>query len=530
MDFAALTLKEAAELLPPPDESLKANLAFYRGDHWQDGRAWVGPILSSTHKLYTEIVAEIKREMVSRNVIAELVARHVAGVVGREPAWSLTLRRPLGPGEQPGAEEQRLIGEAEALLVSWWDGAQGVADGKLVGVHKVIQQAVATLLLGGRSPLRLFIPPGDLNERGQVPRGTPAASLQRLFVHQPDLAQATIYVDGTTLRPLGVYLYRAGPEQRAELCYTDTTETVIRLAVAGDEPPPFAPVRLPLSGQLTMYEMHRALLIGEQLRQLQKSLNLALTMRQRNIVTAGFLEATYFNTQLPGEEKPDPTTGQLRFIPDRVYLGPGARNFFSGLVTPMADGSQQLATPSVVYREPAPVEVFNATETAIYSAMLSEAQQLHAVLSGDAGLSGESRKQALADFKQSLLLTKPQVEAALRWLLETALALAAVFSGQPGRYAGLRVQANCHLEVGPLTADEQRLIGELVDKNLYSKETGRGLLGVEDTDAEAARVAGEQQAEAEQQQTTLASAVLTASRQVDSGAASAGLEQPHPAA
>jgi len=92
------------------------------------------------------------------------------------------------------------------------------------------------------------------------------------------------------------------------------------------------------------------------------------------------------------------------------------------------------------------------------------------------------------------------------------------------------VQANCHLEVGPLTADEQRLIGELVDKNLYSKETGRGLLGVEDTDAEAARVAGEQQAEAEQQQTTLASAVLTASRQVDSGAASAGLEQPHPAA
>ena len=523
MDFAAIDFDQARKMLPKMDERLKANLAFYHGDHWQEGAAWVGPILSANHKLYAEIVAEIKREMVSRGVIAEIVSRHVAGVVGQEPAWTLTLRRALQPGEEPNDAEIQLINEAESALTSWWDALQGISDEEqLVNIQTVIQLTTAMLLLGGRSTLRLLVPPGQLDQQGRVPRGTLEESLRRIFLHQPRFDQAARSIDPATMQPITVCAYTVGETEYVELCYTDGENTVIRLVTAGDEQT-YEPARLPLGGRLTIHELRRReVLVTEQIRQQQKSLNLAVTMRQRNIVTAGFLEATYFNTQLPGEDKPDPTTGQLKFVPDRVYLGPGARNFFAGVTTQDADGSEQIANPSVVYREPAPVEVFNSTEMAVYRAMLAEAHQLHALLSGDAASSGESRKQAMADFEESLLLTKPQVEAAVRWLLETALAMAAVFSGQPGRYAGLRVQVNCHLRVGPLSEGEQKLVGELADKKLLSKETARGRLGIEDPDAEAARVASEQQDE----QVLLSTALLNAQQQLDGGAASNGLETP----
>jgi len=524
MDFATIDFDQARKMLPKMDDRLKANLAFYHGDHWQEGMAWVGPILSANHKLYAEIVAEIKREMVSRGVIAEIVSRHVAGVVGQEPAWTLTLRRALQPGEEPSLAERQLIDEAESALTSWWDSLQGISDEnqQLVNIHTIIQEATAGLLLGGRATLRLLVPPGQLDSQGRVPRGALEESLRRIFLHQPGFDQAVRAIDQSTMQPIAVCAYMVGKTEYVELGYTEGDNTVIRLVTAGDETT-YEPARLPLGGRLTMHELRRReVLITEQLRQQQKSLNLAVTMRQRNIVTAGFLEATYFNTQLPGEEKPDPTTGQLKFVPDRVYLGPGARNFFAGITTQDADGSEKIANPSVVYHEPAPVEVFNATEMAVYRAMLAEAHQLHALLSGDAASSGESRKQAMADFEESLLLTKPQVEAAVRWLLETALAMAAVFSGQPGRYAGLRVQANCHLRVGPLSEGEQKLVGELADKKLLSKETARTRLGIEDPDAEAARVASEQQDE----QVLLSTALLNAQQQLDGGAASNGLETP----
>lgn len=523
MDFATIDFDQARKMLPKMDERLKANLAFYHGDHWQEGAAWVGPILSANHKLYAEIVAEIKREMVSRGVIAEIVSRHVAGVVGQEPAWTLTLRRALQPGEEPSQAERQLINEAESALTNWWDALQGISDEEqLVNIHTVIQLSTAMLLLGGRATLRLLVPPGQLDPQGRVPRGTLEESLRRIFLHQPRIDQAARSIYPATMQPIAVCAYMVGKTEYMELCYTEGDSTVIRLVTAGDEIT-YEPARLPLGGRLTMHELRRReVLVTEQLRQQQKSLNLAVTMRQRNIVTAGFLEATYFNTQLPGEEKPDPTTGQLKFVPDRVYLGPGARNFFAGITTQDADGSEKIANPSVVYHEPAPVDVFNATEMAVYRAMLAEAHQLHALLSGDAASSGESRKQAMADFEESLLLTKPQVEAAVRWLLETALAMAAVFSGQPGRYAGLRVQAKCHLRVGPLSEGEQKLVGELADKKLLSKETARTRLGIEDPDAEAARVDSEQQSE----QMLLSTALLNAQQRLDGGAASTGLETP----
>jgi hypothetical protein len=240
---------------------------------------------------------------------------------------------------------------------------------------------------------------------------------------------------------------------------------------------------------------------------LQKLLNLALTMLARNVVLGGFLERVLINAQLPGEFRTDPHTGKQVFVPHPLDFGAGSVNALVG-VEIRDEGTGELkgyANPDVVYRDPVPVATFADTRDIAYWAILEECQQAHALLSGQAAPSGESRRQALADFLSSLKLTAPQVERAVRWLLETALHLGAHFAGQGGRYLGLRVVASCRLDTGPLSADEAKQVIDLVDARLLSRETGMARVGVDDSDAEAQRIQAEQEASASLGQTVISS-------------------------
>lgn len=113
-------------------------------------------------------------------------------------------------------------------------------------------------------------------------------------------------------------------------------------------------------------------------------------------------------------------------------------------------------------------------------------------MSGDGSASAVSRVQARADYLNSLLLTKTELDAALRWLLETALAMASYFAGLPGRYSDLRIFASCKVDTGPLTPEERRVIIEEYQAGQRSRESTMYLLGVEDVDAEIARIEAEE--------------------------------------
>jgi hypothetical protein len=130
---------------------------------------------------------------------------------------------------------------------------------------------------------------------------------------------------------------------------------------------------------------------------------------------------------------------------------------------------------------------------------------LHSLISGDAGASGVSRQQATGDFLASMGDTASEVERVVRWLLETALHLAAHFAGQPGRYLDLRATAVCTLSAGPLTSEDVTQVVTLVEADLLSRETGMGRVGVDDTDAEAGRIQAEREQRATVGQVALAS-------------------------
>jgi hypothetical protein len=158
--FAGWTLREAdARLAAVVSAHLKTNRLFVDGDHWQQGQGWIGPSPQPGQDGFDETLRELQRSFTSRNAIGETTERHAQALLGREPAFGLTVRRALAEGEEATAQEQAKIDEAEAALTAWWD---------VRGIAGTLAEATRTVLWAadpdghGRAPLRLYVPRGFL--------------------------------------------------------------------------------------------------------------------------------------------------------------------------------------------------------------------------------------------------------------------------------------------------------------------------------------------------------------------------------
>jgi len=512
--FEALTLKNTADLVAAlaPDAGDKEALDFYSGAMWRDGDAWLGQKPPASSPEYLAQLAAIEAAQVGENIVGEVIHRHRAGVLGREPRWGFVPRRALGDGDEPTADEAALIAEAEAALTEWWDRRKPLAT---------LQTALPTALLARRAPLRLLVPAGLRDANGNVVVKAAAgesplvAALDYLYIETPDAALAGVFTDDATRREAGVFTYTAYPaavpglpptgsgEDRAQVAYVDDNRQTIIVTLGKDgvveESPPYA-----LGGRLPLYDLTREALITPQVRQGQKAINLTLTQMIRNVNLAGSLERIFVNLAPPGRLL-NKATGQpwqqgdaaadRQFAPEPLPVGAGVSAFLRGAELRDKEGNLTgYSNGTVNYRDPVPVDTFTQTRQEFRAAILAQVSQGHVLISGDATASGESRKQARAEFEASLEMTKTALDDAGRWLLETALALAAVFAGQAGRYDGLRCEFAASVDAGPQSAQERQQIVAEYQAGLASKETAMSLLGVDDTAAEMARIDEEQTA------------------------------------
>ncbi|HEX7039603.1 MAG TPA: hypothetical protein VF202_05790, partial [Trueperaceae bacterium] len=427
--------------------------------------------------------------------LREVATRHRDAVVGREPAWSLV------PDRERGLKQ--LTTEAEDALTAWWDAN---------GVLAALQEATLRLLFAEESsrgdepprpavsPLRLFIRSSSVGEDGRVPkRGSLGEALADIGIHACTPANAGVLRDAdgdpiatrysyrdetgamlTELTGTGANLARLGLDVDA------TSDTLI--VILNGNTPVGEPVAYPLGGALLMHEMRREPLITPAAIMQQKLINKAYTMMSRNVDVAGFVERTFLNAQAPGRwlgEDGQPTEpGKGTWTPDPLYVGAGATNHVVGVIEPREDGTYSYASPSVVYRDPVSPTAFTLTIEQAYRAVLEEAKQLHVLLAGDATASGESRKQAMSDYVDSLTTTAAQVQGAIRWLLTTSLRLAAVLINAPGRFDAFRVTASARIRVVQPTSEDQQATLAKYEAGVLSLETTLAELGVEDPTAE----------------------------------------------
>lgn len=477
----------AAQLSTDRAGELDAYRKFADGDHFQDWEGWIGPTPDTSDEDAARVRDEIERGFVSRNVLAEVIGRATNGVLGRNVKYSVTPARELAEGETPTPDEQARINEATALLKEW------VTARKLDQEYDTLCE---NLLIAGIAYQRPFVAPGEVDADGVVPSGDLATSLNRVYVSYPLPGEAVVYTDPRTQQKCSIYLYKemtssrpseladeTGEPDRAELTYLDGDKTIIRIVGGSDDEA--VDYSYPLGKRLLMSDLRRRPLINPQVVSQQKLLNLALTMKERNVILGGFLERVATNAQMDGHYETQ-ADGTKKFVYDPLPVGAGALTTLTGYILTDAEGNESIANPNMLWRDPVPVSTFLDTERSAYHAILSECNQLHYAMSDDATASGTSRETAMAAYLIDLLQTKQQIDLGWSWLLETALTLAAVLSGEADYFADLKVSAEASVDPGPITADMIRVVIDLWREDRLSHKTGLTWIGVSDPEAEIA--------------------------------------------
>lgn len=493
--FDTITYALATRFLAQSQVAKRHVRRFVEGDHWQKGEGWVGPHIPSGAEGYQKVMEEIEKAFTSRNAIAEVIDRHVGGVVGIEPTWGFTVIRPLEEEEQVTTEEETLIDEAEAFLTEWWDKRNA---------HNIIADYVKDLCWAAKSSLRVFVPPGVLEEReddtGQrylvaSATDTEDALMRFMYPEHPAPEDSTVFVDQDTQAWLGVVQYRQHLNwittgvPIVELTYlTQDRKTVIRrLNLRQTEQYEFD-----LGGRLTLWESTQKALVSQQIVQAQRALNLAISMLPRNVVTGGFLERVLLNAQMPGKWILDDQNNRIGFEPAQYVTGPGTTNFVQGTEFKDEAGNTKLSTPSIQWRPPSAVTPVIESADSLYEQILGEAKQVHILIAGFATASGYSREQARADFEGSLKTTAGVVVPAVRWMLETVLAFAEQIAGVPGKYTSqLRAVVTCQISTGPISVQERAQNVAEYEANVLSEDECMSRNGVLDVDAEKQRISSQ---------------------------------------
>jgi hypothetical protein len=142
----------------------------------------------------------------------------------------------------------------------------------------------------------------------------------------------------------------------------------------------------------------------------------------------------------------------------------------------------------VHYKEPSPITTFSDGKLLGYRNCLEEMHQVHALISGDATPSGESRITALADFAIFSLDFKEETDACGEWLAETVLYWASVLMNKPGRFNSLRASFDSKIDLGRLSAEERKQLLDEVEKKVLSRESYMMIVGRSDPATEFAKI------------------------------------------
>lgn len=516
-------------------DEMRESRKMLDGDHWNGGAGFIGEIgVPKSSRYFKSVEKQVEDGFISQNVLDEICERKSAGILGREPLWKF-----LPESQKKSTDAQiKLIEEAEAALVKWWNENE---------MLEKMKDALDIAFPEQRAEFRPFIPSVYTDDNGnidQVDNLTEALEMLKFEVHSSE--SAGVFRDNKTFLPFSVFKTVRDDEAYVDISWTDGdglthfrsfkesdanaflendfgARQLSRLSGANDdsavdylknnfkqiaayldktdeaaaavepEPEPFD-----LKGKLFLYELDlKKPFITKSIKSKQKELNLAFTMKGRNINLAGSRERYFSNTRPPTEKiKVADENAPGGFREERIaaplFVGAGRSTFLQGAFIRDENGKVTgVANPNVSITEPVSVKNFLETIDAAYAAILAEAQQLHVLMNDTATASGKSRREARAEFEKSLKKLKAKVDALGRWILEFALSFAAVMCGRETEFAEFRCDFDSIVDAGMPDKEERTANIEDYKAGVISLETLRSRNGVEDTDSEKTRIESE---------------------------------------
>jgi hypothetical protein len=487
----AFTLSKCLALITHVDRinsGVAQNLAFAAGDHWHNAQNPVAKLVPADIAQRPLVLANIYNDFTPLPLIEEVVQRAVFGLVGREPAFQMTLKRALAEDEEPTPEEQADIEMADAAMGAWWDQRD---------MHEHVQKLTHYLLVTEAAYLNPVLPDELLEPLNTGESGIVATSLEdamnKLYVEAMSPEAAYVYTHPGSRRQVGMVAYQVETEeggsvktvQKIRLTFVnDNGLTVIRTlgenGVEGDD------VEVDAGGELLMAEALGKPFLTEPVRRMQHTINMLNTMLPRNAKYAGFR-----GRHTIGIKPPKDAAGDLA----RPNLGASTFNQWQAVEYQKEDGSKGITPAQLVFEEPVDSAPLRADIAHLVRSLLRAVDQLHTEMSDDATASAVSRIQARAAFAMFLMALRPAIEGALRSFLYGLLILSAHLAGDAAlamRLKALRVSVNIKPYTGPLAPDEISMVILLMEKGLISREMAMVMTGIEDIDAERAKISGQE--------------------------------------
>lgn len=422
---------------------------------------WAGPMLPTSHAEYTRMVDALKSSFTSRNMIAEVCERMVDGILGNEVKWMVD-----------GATDTKMVEEA---LTKWFDKRR---------LNTLLWKFGVQMVALGRSTLRFVIPPRFREKDGSLPSfKTLDEALNAIHVLLPSNFNSSVIVDDYTLDTIGINIYQYMNKNELEITYVDDAGlTVLKImSQEGTEE-----IRLDLGGKLwhIQGQVNKELVTDDMIQQ-QSALNVALTMMQRNTHYAGFTERYGIGINAYNEDG----------TPIKPVTGPGAVNFYQPSayeeVITEADGSTKITSKSLPASygrfEPSSVEAMKVAADTAEAAILSIARQSFVMMNDQQYASGRSREVAAGDFLNIEERIAREIEGVYRDMLEFALNLAGVMMNNQS-FLEARVVAEARVTAFAATTDERRVNLEEYGAKLISREKAMSRAGIDDVDAELARL------------------------------------------
>ncbi|MBW3636489.1 MAG: phage portal protein [Armatimonadetes bacterium] len=481
------------------------------GDFLQNFERYVGP-LPTPGEGYLAAMEMIRKSYAPILKLREVLKRHVRGVIGKEPQFESVLEGLELPRRERRKAKNSSGSPVEALADAV-DETQGrVWDEE--GEHKILKQAVARLCAVGSCFLRYDFPPGLLidgvdRNTGLDAQGVAADTWQdayeQIYLELAPRGSAAVYLDPFTRRKTAFYSYMEpvpGTETKTrraiQISWVDENDiTQVRVVRHGSQEVDEWGVET--GGTLLVVDALTEPLLTPDLLQLQDILCSIATNIKINSDVAGHPQMTLIDIAPPVVEVPAPTEANpdaKKRVPTAIETGPRTVQTLYSYVAKDKEGKPLVGTDgkpiikqgSLEYREPVSSEPLRADIDFFALEIYSAVNQRHVPARASANASAAMLAEMRADFADSLLETKPDVEKVLRTVLKARLCLAAFAAGDTdalSQFKGGRVRVDLRLNAGPISVEEQAAIIAMRDARLISDETAMVLLSaVDDVEAE----------------------------------------------
>jgi len=444
----------------------------------------------------------VKKEADAKNALAMSATNDKGNI-------SITTQNDQGSQDQPEIANKKEI-EAEILLGKLWTD---------LNLKEVVKKVFAERLVTGRGCARVYVPKKYINDDGSLKAigGLLEATKAVRAEYVPRENAKIIESDGDKISVVKLEKSNSGSAKITtlkgiEISFVNDDDGKTYLAVfepanqkPGKNSQPPAELNdqentdvsqviqdlksknvdvsdgIFLDGNLFTEEVSGDPFVTEQLLQNNRALNLDLTLGVNVLVEDGFTEMITTNAAIKYSELPDPDNpGKTIKVAKKLQRGSSMTQNLVGVATFDDKGNKKYETPGVEFREPTPMDAFEAGEALYYKQCLAEAKQIFVLISADSLASGESRIQARQDFLNEILNYKADVDQFGGWLLSTLLHLVAALSGKDGYFKGIGVNFDSRVTAGDLSADEKNVVISRYDKHLISRENAMVLLGSED--------------------------------------------------